>query len=100
MPSSAETCLPVSIIPKAFFIPICLGSLCIPPAKAAKPTLGSGRANFALVEATIRSHAKAISNPPPIETPLTAAIKGLVRLNLEVSPANPVCVDISIFPPA
>ena len=101
IPSSAETCLPVNIIPRAFFIPICLGSLCIPPARAARPTLGSGKANFALVEATIKSQASAISNPPPMETPFTAAIRGLVKLNLEVNPAKPEeAILISIFPPA
>ena len=100
IPSSAETCLPVSIIPKAFFMPICLGSLCIPPAKAANPTLGSGRANFALVDATIRSHARAISNPPPIDTPFTAAMTGFFKSNLDVKPANPeLAILISIFPP-
>ena len=44
---------------------------------------------------------KAISKPPPIETPFTAAIKGLVRLNLEVNPAKPeLAIFKSIFPPA
>ena len=101
MPSSAETCLPVNIIPKAFFMPICLGNLCIPPARAAKPTFGSGKANFALVDAIIKSHARAISNPPPIDTPFTAAINGLVKLNLDVNPAKPeLAIFISIFPPA
>ena len=73
----------------------------MPPASAAKPTLGSGKANFALVDATIKSQANAISNPPPIDTPFTAAIKGLVKLNLEVKPAKPEeAILISILPPA
>ena len=37
----------------------------------------------------IKSHASAISNPPPIAIPFTAAITGFVRSNLEVRPANP-----------
>ena len=86
-------------MPIAFFIPICLGSLCIPPAKAANPTFGSGSANFALDEAIIRSHARAISIPPPIATPLTAAIIGLFKLNLLVSPANPVSGIPDLSPP-
>ena len=97
--SAASTCRPVSIIPIAFFIPICLGNLCIPPAKAAKPTLGSGKANLAFEEAIIKSHARAISIPPPIATPFTAAIIGLLRLNLLVSPAKPVSGIPDLSPP-
>ena len=83
----------------AFFMPICLGSLCIPPAKAASPTFGSGRANLAFEDAIIRSHAKAISIPPPMATPFTAAIIGLFRLNLLVRPANPVSGIPDLSPP-
>ena len=54
-----------------------------------------------LIVATIKSQASAISNPPPMETPFTAAIRGLVKLNLEVKPAKPEeAILISIFPPA
>ncbi len=35
------------------------------------------------------SQARAISKPPPMATPLTAAITGLVRSYRAVSPANP-----------
>ena len=81
-------------------MPICLGSLCIPPANAANPTFGSGKANFALVDAMIKSQARAISNPPPIETPLTAAMIGFFKSNLEVRPANPEdAILMSILPP-
>ena len=83
----------------ALFNPICLGSRCIPPAKAAKPTFGSGSANFAFSEAIIKSHAKAISKPPPIATPLTAAISGFFKLKREVKPAKPE-LFLSIFPPS
>ena len=98
-PSAALTVLPVSIILIALFNPICLGSRCIPPAKAAKPTFGSGSANFAFSEAIIKSQAKAISKPPPIATPLTAAISGLFKLKREVKPAKPE-LFLSIFPPS
>ena len=40
---------------------------------------GSGRANTAVSEAMIRSQASAISKPPPMATPFTAAISGLLR---------------------
>ena len=98
--SLAPTCRPVNIIPMAFFIPICLGSLCIPPAKAANPTLGSGKAKRAFEEAMIKSQANAISIPPPMATPLTAAITGLLRLNLAVRPPNPVSGMPDLSPPA
>ena len=45
-----------------------------PPATAARPTRGSGRAKIACSEAMIRSHASAISKPPPI-----AAIADMVK---------------------
>src|SRR5205807_704562 len=40
--------------------------------------------------ATMMSQASAVSNPPPIATPLTAAIRGLSRSNRWLIPANPV----------
>ena len=48
----------------------------MPPASAASPTRGSGSANTAFSDATMRSQASAISKPPPIATPFTAAITG------------------------
>ena len=82
-------------------MPICRGNLCKPPASAANPTLGSGNANLALSEAIIKSQANAISNPPPIATPLTAAMIGLFKLNLLVSPAKPdSAIPMVLSPPA
>ena len=80
-------------------MPICLGNLCIPPARAARPTFGSGRAKRALSEAIIKSQAKAISKPPPIETPFTAAMIGLFKSNLLVKPAKPVEGIPDLSPP-
>ncbi len=62
----------------------------MPAARAAKPTLGSGRANLAFSAAMIMSQASAISNPPPMAKPFTAAITGLYRSYREVRPPNPV----------
>ncbi len=73
----------------ARFSPIWRGSRCRPPASAARPTRGSGRANIAFSEAMMRSQASAISKPPPMATPLTAAMIGLSQSKREVSPANP-----------
>ena len=39
--------------------------------------------------ATIRSQAMTSSNPPPIASPLTAPITGLLRFHISVNPANP-----------
>src|ERR1700761_3882930 len=88
-PSFAETCRAVRIMPMARFRPICRGSRCKPPASAARPTRGSGRANVALSEAMMRSQASAISNPPPIATPLTAAMIGLSQSNRDRPPPKP-----------
>ena len=73
----------------ARFSPICRGSRCRPPASAARPTRGSGRAKVAFSEAMMRSQASAISKPPPIATPLTAAMIGLSQSKRVVSPAKP-----------
>ena len=71
----------------------------MPPARAANPTFGSGRANLALEEAIMRSHARAISIPPPIATPFTAAIIGLFKLKRLVRPAKPVSGIPDLSPP-
>src|SRR5260370_23544104 len=47
----------------------------------------------------MRSRARASSKPPPIATPLTAAMIGLSQSKREVSPANPP-VSQPRFPPA
>ena len=65
-------------------------SRCMPPAPAASPTLGSGRANVALSEAMMMSQASAISKPPPMATPFTAAITGLSRSKRLASPPKPL----------
>ena len=62
----------------------------MPPAPAASPTRGSGSANLACSEAMMMSQASAISKPPPMATPLTAAITGLSRSWRLVSPPKPL----------
>ena len=62
----------------------------MPPAPAARPTLGSGRAKVALSEAMMMSEASAISKPPPIATPLTAAITGFSRSKRLARPPKPL----------
>ena len=89
-PSSADTWRPVRIMPSACFEPICRGKRCRPPMLEASPNLGSGRLKEAVSAAMIKSHANAASNPGPSATPLTAAMMGLVRRKLCVSPAKPV----------
>ena len=46
------------------------------------------------------SQARAISNPPPIATPLTAAISGLFRSKRAVMPPKPVAGASLRSPPA
>src|SRR6202022_626960 len=79
----------VRIMPMARFSPICRGRRCKPPASAARPTRGSGRAKVAFSEAMIRSQASATSKPPPIATPLTAAMIGLSQSKRVVRPEKP-----------
>ena len=66
-------------MPIAFLSGIVRDRRCMPPAPAARPTRGSGSANIAWSEAMMMSQASAISKPPPMATPLTAAITGLSR---------------------
>src|ERR1700756_2634035 len=76
-------------MPMARFRPIWRGRRCRPPASAARPTRGSGSAKVAFSEAMMRSQASAISKPPPMATPLTAAMIGLSQSKRVVSPAKP-----------
>src|SRR4030088_1805148 len=85
-------------MPMARFRPIWRGSRCSPPASAASPTRGSGKANIAFSEAMMRSQASAISKPPPMATPLTAAMIGFLQSKGEGSPANPP-VSPAALPP-
>src|ERR1700731_4522696 len=98
-PSRAVTWRAVRIMPMARLRPIWRGSRCNPPASAASPTRGSGSANIAFSEAMMRSQARAISKPPPMATPLTAAMIGLSQSNREVSPANPPVSHPRLPPP-
>ena len=60
-----------------------------PPESAIMPSRTSGNANSAAADATITSAASASSKPPPIASPLTAAITGLSNAKNSVRPANP-----------
>ena len=82
----------------ARFSPICRGNRCSPPASAASPTRGSGNAKVAFSAAMIRSQASAISKPPPIATPLTAAMIGLSQSKRDVSPAKPPLSPAALAP--
>ena len=62
----------------------------MPPAPAARPTRGSGRANLAWSEAMMMSQASAISKPPPMAMPFTAAITGLSRSKRLARPPKPL----------
>ena len=62
----------------------------MPPAPAVRPTRGSGSAKRALSEAMMMSQASAISNPPPIATPFTAAITGFTMSTRFVIPPKPL----------
>ena len=76
-------------MPIAFLRGIMRGSRCTPPPPAISPTRGSGSANSAFSAAMMMSQASAVSNPPPIAQPFTAAIIGLSRLKRCVMPAKP-----------
>ena len=78
----------LSIMPIAFFIGICLGSLWTPPAPAYSPTRGSGSPTSAWSAAMIMSHASAISKPPPRAYPLTAAMMGFQHSKSDVMPPS------------
>ena len=65
------------------------GRRCMPPASAARPTRGSGKPKRAGSAATMMSHARAISKPPPSARPFTAAITGLNRSKRAVMPPKP-----------
>ena len=64
------------------------GSLMV-AASARVPARISGRANDAVLDARIMSHASASSNPPPTAIPLTAAMTGLSSPGSSCRPANP-----------
>ena len=60
---------------------------------------GSGSAKIAFSAAIMMSQAKAVSKPPPIATPLTAAINGFSRSKRLRSPANPRGPSAGASPP-
>ena len=59
------------------------------PASGMIPSGISGRANSTCSAAMMRSEANAISNPPPMARPFKAAMTGLLRFHISVSPAKP-----------
>ena len=70
----------------------------MPLAAAMKPTFTSGSANVAVCAAMIISQDRAVSKPPPIAKPFTAAMTGFSKSNLWVKPAKPV-VGMLAAPP-
>ena len=65
-----------------------LGSLIV-AASARVPARISGSANVAVLDARMRSHESASSNPPPTAIPLTAAITGLSSPGSSCNPPKP-----------
>eukprot|EP00213_Chloropicon_mariensis_P001614 CAMPEP_0197482526 /NCGR_PEP_ID=MMETSP1309-20131121/55989_1 /TAXON_ID=464262 /ORGANISM="Genus nov. species nov., Strain RCC998" /LENGTH=113 /DNA_ID=CAMNT_0043025045 /DNA_START=71 /DNA_END=412 /DNA_ORIENTATION=- len=74
--SSPFTLLPVKMRSFAFAAPTSRGSLCVPPAPGMIASLVSGSPTTASWLPTLKSHARASSNPPPSAMPSSAAIVG------------------------
>lgn len=89
---------PVSRASKASERGIRRGRRIAPPAMAIRPRLTSGKSNRARSDATIMSHDRANSKPPPIAAPSTAAIHGLARDAL-TKPPNPLAGCTRSLPP-
>mmetsp|Transcript_5278 Transcript_5278/g.13333 ORF Transcript_5278/g.13333 Transcript_5278/m.13333 type:complete len:237 (+) Transcript_5278:22-732(+) len=81
-PSFAFTRRPLKVRSHAREYPTTRLRRCVPPAPGMIPRRTSGRATFASGPATRRSHASAISSPPPSATPSSAAMVGMGRLSM------------------
>ena len=75
--SSARSTRPASTTSAASERPTVRGSSWVPPAPGSRPRPVSGRPKRAVWEATMMSHIRASSKPPPRQWPLTAATTGL-----------------------
>ena len=71
--------LPVVIHSSALSEPITRGRRTVPPKPGIRPSFTSGKPIAAVVSATRKSQASAISQPPPSANPLMAAIVGTGR---------------------
>jgi hypothetical protein len=76
---------PVRMNLNAFFYPISLASLWVPPIPGISPKLISGSAKYAFSLHTIISQYNANSHPPPKAFPFTAAMTGFL---FPVKPAS------------
>jgi hypothetical protein len=77
--SSVLILLPVRISSFALVTPIRRGSRCVPPAPGTMPMPTSGSAKLAPSAVRRKSHARAISSPPPKARPLRAAMVGTCK---------------------
>lgn len=83
--------LPVSIMSKAFGIPMRIGRRWVPPKPGRIPRLTSGSAIFALDESVTTRYVQhnASSAPPPMQAPSITAIVGKGRVVIFVSTSCP-----------
>ena len=105
MPNSsaraAGTGSPVMIISRAMARPMARGRRNKPPAAATRERFTSGRPNTVSCAATMRSQARAISQPPATAVPGMAAISGFSRSRLTIPAKPPRFVDrLAPFPAA
>ena len=96
-PRSASMESPVSIISRATLRGSARGPRNKPPHVGISPRFTSGRPNVAVRDATTRSQASTISNPPPTAKPSTAAISGFARLR-RMMPYSPPRALVVIVP--
>src|SRR6478672_1978802 len=76
--SAASIRRPVSTSSIARCFPSTRASRCVPPPPGMIPSVISGCPNWAVSDATIRSHTNASSQPPPSAKPETAATSGVL----------------------
>src|SRR6185437_13518927 len=86
--SRAPTSRPVRIMSSARLWPINRGSRTVPPSISGTPQRRQNTPNFAVSDATRRSHHSASSSPPATAYPSTAAITGL-ESKCRVGPIGP-----------
>ena len=77
--TSALRSAPVAIHSTAVSRPITRGRRTVPPKPGKMPSFTSGKPIFAVADMTLKSHARASSVPPPRQTPLIAATRGMGR---------------------
>ncbi len=79
---SARIRSPVNSISAASVLPMSLVRRCVPPPPGIIARFISGNPNEASSDANLKSHASAISNPPPRQYPLIFASTGFLMLSI------------------